>query len=96
MRNPLKPKSKRRQFVELQDDPGFSAEQFIAPDPPSKIHTYIQRAVREQRRAKSITAAIVPWKAIGLALLLFTAGSVLITVGALIKLGYITSEVKGK
>ncbi|KAL1928146.1 hypothetical protein VTP01DRAFT_3062 [Rhizomucor pusillus] len=69
MRNPLKPKSKRRQFVELQDDPGFSAEQFIAPDPP------------------------IPWKAIGLALLLFTAGSVLITVGALIKLGYITSEV---
>ncbi|KAI8147474.1 hypothetical protein BJV82DRAFT_595599 [Fennellomyces sp. T-0311] len=33
MRNPLKHKSKRRQFIELQDDTGFSAEQFVTPEP---------------------------------------------------------------
>ena len=36
---------------------------------------------------------IVPWKAIGLALLLFVAGGVLLTIGILIKIGTITSEV---
>ncbi|KAI9314052.1 hypothetical protein BX666DRAFT_493816 [Dichotomocladium elegans] len=70
MRNPMKQKSKRRQFVELQDDRGFSPAQFVAPDPP------------------------IPWKAIGLASLLFALGSTLIVIGALIKLNYITSEVK--
>lgn len=40
-----------------------------------------------------VVAMIVPWKAIGLAALLFTMGSVLVVVGALIKVGYITSEV---
>ncbi|KAI8394066.1 uncharacterized protein BYT42DRAFT_29242 [Radiomyces spectabilis] len=69
MRNPLKPKSKRRQFVELQDDRGFSPAQFETPETP------------------------IPWKAIGLATLLFSVGSLLIVIGALIKTGFITSEV---
>ncbi|KAJ8661376.1 hypothetical protein O0I10_002642 [Lichtheimia ornata] len=68
MRNPLK-KSKRRQFLELQEDRGFTPGQFATPEPK------------------------VPWKAIGLAALLFTMGSVLVVVGALIKVGYITSEI---
>ncbi|CDH53299.1 predicted protein [Lichtheimia corymbifera JMRC:FSU:9682] len=68
MRNPLK-KSKRRQFLELQEDRGFTPGQFAEPEPK------------------------IPWKAIGLAALLFTMGSVLVVVGALIKVGYITSEI---
>ncbi|KAG0172846.1 hypothetical protein DFQ28_009810 [Apophysomyces sp. BC1034] len=66
LRNPFKPK--RRQFAELQEDPGFSAEQFVVPEPE------------------------IPWKAIGLASLLFTIGSVMIAIGTLIKLGYIGEE----
>ena len=36
MRNPLKHKSKRKQFLELQEDRGFTAGQFEAPEPQSK------------------------------------------------------------
>ncbi|KAI9020759.1 hypothetical protein CLU79DRAFT_755410 [Phycomyces nitens] len=68
MHNPFKSKSKRRQRAQLQEDTGFSAEQFIAPEPQ------------------------VPWQAISLAILLFLAGSALIVVGVLIKLGYITAN----
>lgn len=34
MRNPLK--SKRRQFLELQEDRGFTPGQFATPEPKSK------------------------------------------------------------
>ncbi|KAG2227033.1 hypothetical protein INT45_006440 [Circinella minor] len=34
MRNPLKNKSKRKQFVELQEDRGFTPGQFEVPEPP--------------------------------------------------------------
>lgn len=37
---------------------------------------------------------IVPWNAIGLALLLFVVGGGLLAIGILIKIGTITSEVK--
>lgn len=37
---------------------------------------------------------IVPWKAIGLATLLFLAGGGILAIGILIKVGTITSEVK--
>ncbi|CAO3640312.1 unnamed protein product [Cunninghamella blakesleeana] len=67
MRKPFKLKSKRRQLQELQEDTGFSAEQFTQQEPK------------------------IPWKAIGLATLLFCIGSLLITLGVLIKLGYISS-----
>lgn len=36
--------------------------------------------------------SLVPWKAIGLATLLFAIGSILIVVGVLIYLGFITTE----
>ncbi|SAL95567.1 hypothetical protein [Absidia glauca] len=68
MRHPLKFKSKRKQLAELQEDTGFSAEQFTPPE------------------------AQIPWKAIGLATLLFGIGSILIVVGVLIYLGFITTE----
>ncbi|KAI8066320.1 UPF0414 transmembrane protein C20orf30-like protein [Gongronella butleri] len=69
MPHPFKFKPKRRPFVELQEDRGFSADQFIQPKPK------------------------IPWKAIGLATLLFSVGSMLIVLGVMIKLGYITSDV---
>ncbi|CAO3599224.1 unnamed protein product [Absidia cylindrospora] len=50
MHIPLKHKLKRKQRAELQEDTGFTAEQFTAPE------------------------AQIPWKAIGLATLLFTMG----------------------
>ncbi|CEI91193.1 hypothetical protein G6F70_000931 [Rhizopus microsporus] len=34
MRNPIKPKSRTRRFVELQDDTGFTSAQFESQDPP--------------------------------------------------------------
>ncbi|ORZ14677.1 upf0414 transmembrane protein [Absidia repens] len=68
MRHPLKFKSRRKLLAELQEDAGFTAEQFTQPEPQ------------------------IPWKAIGLATLLFAIGSVLIVIGVLIKLGFIATE----
>ncbi|KAG1047809.1 hypothetical protein G6F46_010579 [Rhizopus delemar] len=68
MRNPLKPKSRSRRFVELQEDRGFTSAQFESNDHP------------------------IPWKAIGLATLLFLAGGGILAIGILIKVGTITSE----
>ncbi|ORZ08117.1 hypothetical protein BCR42DRAFT_425264 [Absidia repens] len=68
MHIPLKHKLKRKQRAELQEDTGFTAEQFTPPE------------------------AQIPWKAIGLASLLFTMGSILISVGVLIKLEIIATE----
>ncbi|CAO3672677.1 unnamed protein product [Umbelopsis vinacea] len=64
--NPLK---KKRQLIQLDDYPGFTNDQFEAPESP------------------------VPWKSIYLATGLLLVGSMFIILGALIKVGIITSEI---
>ncbi|KAF9563287.1 hypothetical protein EC968_004900 [Mortierella alpina] len=60
----------------MQDDNGYSAGQFMAPNPQSKWNTCLCR---------------LPWKSIILAVVLFLIGAVGLTIGALLKVGIIVS-----
>lgn len=51
MRNPLKPKSKRRQFAELQEDTGFTPEQFTIPEPQSAFFITIKEKKRKEKKS---------------------------------------------
>jgi hypothetical protein len=90
--NPLniKPKSRRfAQLQDLQDDRGFSNSQFEPQQTPSKYIKYKLKLMH----IILLVCSLVPWKAIGLASLLFLVGGGLLAVGILIKIGTITSDV---